>query len=224
MKPSEISVVIPTLNEQGMVGDAIRSAIDSGAGEVIVCDGGSTDATESRAKQAGASKVVRSVPGRGTQLNAGAMFASGEIVLFLHADSRLTAACLQQVADAPDVQWGAYRQRIDSPRAIYRWIEWGNAFRVRWRQLPFGDQAIFVRRSLFKQVGGFPEVPLMEELGLSRRLRSTARPLLLSGPVITSPRRWERRGVIRQTGRNWAIQACHACGVSPESLRRWYQR
>ncbi len=224
MKPANVSVVIPTLDEQATVGGAIDSAWQAGAGEVIVCDGGSRDATESRARQAGASKLVRSVPGRGIQLNAGARFARGEFVLFLHADSRLTPDCLRQLAETRGAEWGGFRQRIDSPRMIYRWLEWGNAARVRWRRMPFGDQAIFVRRQLFKQVGGFPEVPLMEDVELSRRLRSTGRPVLLPGPVMTDARRWQRGGVVRQTARNWAIQIAHALGASPESLRHWYDR
>lgn len=223
MSAADVSVVIPSLNEAENVAAAIGSAVDAGAGEVIVCDGGSDDGTESRARASGATAVVRSIPGRGIQMNAGAMFAHGEFVLFLHADSRLTAGCLEQIVTADGAEWGGFRQRIDSPRRIFRWIESGNAARIRWRQLPFGDQAIFVRRSLFKRIGGFPEIPLMEDVELARRLRAAGPPRRLEGPVVTSPRRWERTGVIRQTLRNWKIQIAYTAGASPERLNRWYR-
>lgn len=220
---ADVSVVIPCLNEAENVAAAIGSAFDAGAIEVIVCDGGSDDGTESRARASGATAIVRSIPGRGIQMNAGATFAHGEFVLFLHADSRLTAGCLEQVVTADGAEWGGFRQRIDSPRGVFRLIERGNAARVRWRRLPFGDQAIFVRRSLFKRVGGFPEVPLMEDVELARRLRPAGPPRLLEGPVVTSPRRWEQTGVVRQTLRNWKIQIAYAAGVPPDTLRDWYR-
>ena len=224
MSPMSISVVIPTLNEQQQIGGAIRSVAAAGAGEVIVSDGGSGDATESVARAAGATKWVRSLPGRGTQLNAGASVADHRWLLFLHADSRLTPGCLEPVVSAQGSPWGAFRQRIDSPRRIYRWIERGNAARVRRLGMAFGDQAIFVDRDLFRKVGGFPDIGLMEDVALSRRLRRIARPRLLPGPVVISPRRWERRGVVRQTVRNWSIQVAFRFGVSPETLRTWYER
>lgn len=222
MNPRDISVIIPTLNEEARVADAIASAIDAGAAEVIISDGGSTDATSLRAQAAGASKIVSSLPGRGIQLNSGAVLATREIVLFLHADNRLGSECLRQVCDHPDATWGAFHQRIDSSRRIYRAIEFGNAARVRCRSMAFGDQAIFVRREFFCKQGGFAEVPLMEDVDLSRRLRKIDKPLLLPGPIVISARRWEQQGVLRQTLRNWSLQLSFAIGVSPEKLRRRY--
>lgn len=223
MKPADTSVIIPALNEQAFVGDAIRSAWSAGAGEVVLCDGGSQDDTVAVAGRVGVSKIVRSFAGRGLQMNAGARLATRELLLFLHADSRLSSDCLEQISGAGSPDWGAFVQRIDSARQIYRLIERGNAARVRWRSMPFGDQATFICSELFARVGGFPEVPLMEDVMLARKLRRSSRPALLPGPVITSPRRWEARGVIRQTARNWTIQLAYWTGSSPERLANWYR-
>lgn len=224
MTPRDISVVIPTLNEQQSIGECISSAKEAGAIEIIVSDGGSSDGTIDVAMRSGATHVIRSVPGRGQQLNAGALFAKGEVVLFLHADNRLAAEALKQICDSSDsIVWGAFRQQILNSRRIYRWLEWGNARRVTIGRLAFGDQAIFVRRELFKKVGGFPEIPLMEDVELSRTLRALHRPTLLDGPVIVSSRRWEQRGVLRQTVINQALRLAHWAGVSPERLAEIYR-
>lgn len=223
MKPSDISVVIPAINEESSIAAAIRSAREAGADDVIVSDGGSNDGTAQVAGASGATKVIRSLPGRGIQLNSGAVFAEKTFVLFLHADNRLDASCLQQICDQPDLVWGAFRQRIESPRPAFRAIEWGNAMRVRYRRMPFGDQAIFVRRDIYKEQGGFAEVPLMEDVDFSKRMRQIARPHLLAGPVLISPRRWQQTGVYRQTLRNWSIQIAYAMGASPENLKKRYR-
>lgn len=225
MTPANISVVIPAINEEAEIGGAIESARQSGAGEIIVVDGGSTDRTIAVAKQFGAAKIVRSLPGRGIQLNAGAWMVSPDqqVIVFLHADNRLDQDCLRQICECPEAIWGAFRQRIDSSARIYRWIEWGNAWRVRWRRIPFGDQAVFVRKRDFEQQGGFEEIPLMEDVAFARKMRRLAKPLLLEGPVTVNARRWQDRGPIRQTVRNWSIQIAYACGVKPERLRLWYR-
>jgi rSAM/selenodomain-associated transferase 2 len=223
MKPADITVVIPAINEAAVIAMAVGSALRAGAGQVIVADGGSTDGTRDLASRAGAGRIVLSLPGRGIQLNAGARDAAGEVLLFLHADNELGEHCLQQICDHPGAVWGAFRQRIASPRVIYRAIEWGNTCRVRWRRVPFGDQAIFVRRSLFEQQGRFAEIPLMEDVEFALRLRRVSQPLLLDGPVTVSARRWERRGPLRQTLRNWSIQCAYAWGARPDQLQRWYR-
>jgi rSAM/selenodomain-associated transferase 2 len=222
MTPRDVSVVIPAINEEVAIVPAIESAFDAGAGEVILADGGSSDQTVEQAKQHRVSKVVHSLPGRGTQMNAGAALADREFVLFLHADNVLTKECLEQLCDHSVCVWGAYRQRIDSPRRVYRWIEYGNAKRVQMRGMAFGDQAIFVRTDAFRKAGGFADISLMEDVELSRRLRGVAKPVLLLGPVKISARRWEKNGVIRQTLLNWRLQLQYAMGASPEKLRRKY--
>ena len=223
MTPDRVTVIIPTLGEESSIANCIESARAAGASEIIVSDGGSSDRTCDVATESGATKLVRSLPGRGIQMNAGAQFASGEFLLFLHADNRLTSECLRQIGEVPNLTWGAFRQRIDSNRSIYRVLEFGNAKRVALLKMPFGDQGIYVRRSTFLSAGGYEEAPLMEDVNLSKRLRQIDRPSLLPGPIIVSPRRWERSGVVRQTIRNWKIQAAHAIGVSPERLAKWYR-
>lgn len=223
MSPADISVIIPTINEETAVAKAVFSALAAGAREVIVADGGSEDSTIDVATACGASRIERSRPGRGIQMNAGASAAAGEFVLFLHADNELGQDCLTQITTHPNATWGAFRQRIDSSRSAFRLIEQGNSLRVKYRCMPFGDQGIFVRRTVFDDQGGFAEFPLMEDVELSIRLRRIARPILLDGPLTVSARRWEKHGVVRQTVRNWSIQLAYACGRSPEALKRRYR-
>ncbi len=227
MTQLEISVVIPAINEAEGISAAIHSATSQGAAEVVVVDGGSQDETVSRAQAAGA-RIVHSPPGRARQQNAGAAVAGGQVLLFLHADNRLGPECLKQVREAlqrsPQAWGGAFRHRIDAPQWLYRCIEWGDAMRVRWRGVPFGDQGLFIRRDAFERVGGFPDQPLMEDLLLAQRMRRTGWPLLLPGPVWTSARRWQRHGILRQMARNWCLQVSHACGCSPSRLAAYYHR
>lgn len=222
LKPSDVSVIIPVLNEQHCIADAIRSAHRAGAGEVIVSDGGSTDDTQIAATSAGATKWVRSFPGRGTQLAGGLSIAQKDIVLFLHADNELDQTCLTQICQLDSFVWGAFRQRIDSDRRVYRMIEAGNAARVRWKSMAFGDQAIFADRKTLLNHGGVAEIPLMEDVEMSGRLRRLGKPVLLDGPVRISSRRWEQTGVVRQTLRNWWLQCRYAAGASPSDLAKRY--
>ncbi len=227
MIPTDVSVIIPAINEAERVARAVASSWAAGAGEVLVVDGGSRDETVSSAEAAGA-KVLQSPAGRARQQNAGARQSRGEVLLFLHADNWLGPECLVQLATALDAQpqrWGgAFRQQIASRRPILRLIAWGDGLRVSCRGIPFGDQAIFVRRHVFEQVGGFPEEPLMEDLILAVRLRRLAWPLLLPGPVYVDPRRWQQRGPVRQTVRNLRLQWRHARGATPQQLAADYPR
>lgn len=222
MTPTDITVVIPTLNEEQVIAKSVASAVAAGATAIVVSDGGSRDATREVAMDAGASRVIQSAPGRGVQLNAGAQLAETEFILFLHADNELSDNALQQICENEKAAWGAFRQRIDSRRLVYRLLEWGNQWRVQWRAVPFGDQGIFVRRTLFEQINGFAGIPLMEDVELSQRLRRIEKPLLLQGPLTISARRWEKHGVLRQTVKNWSIQYSYARGVSATDLAQKY--
>lgn len=218
-----VSIIIPTLNEAANVAAAIDRAWQAGAAEVIVVDGGSRDGTLDIA--AGQNCIALSSPcGRGLQQNAGARRAGGDVLLFLHADTWLVAGGAAQIQaslqDEPIVG-GAFRQRIDAPGILYRLLERGNALRARWGR-PYGDQGIFVRRDVFERVGGFPEVRLLEDLLLAKRLRRLGPLILLPGPLHVSARRWQRHGVVRQTLRNWRILAAARLGVSPDRLAHLY--
>ena len=220
------SVIIPALNEAASIARAARSAWDAGAAEVIVADGGSSDATASIAA-AMSCQVIAAPRGRARQQNAGAGVATGDVLLFLHADGALAPEIGRQTAVAfanSRTVSCAFRQRIEAPGLAYRWLERGNAERVRWLGIAYGDQAICVRRSLFEELGGFPDVPLLEDLILMQLLRRRARPLLLDGPVYVSPRRWQRHGIAVQTLKNWGILARYVCGIPPDRLASLYRR
>lgn len=215
-----ISVVIPALNEEDLVGSAVRSVRDDA--EVIVVDGGSTDATRDAAMAAGGS-VISCAPGRGVQLDAGARAARGEWLVFLHADTRLEpgwAAALQALPAA--VVGGAFRFALDAPRAAYRWLEAGVALRCRLFRLPYGDQGLFARRTTYEAIGGFRPLPLMEDVDFVRRL-GRAGPLAF--PKVrawTSARRFERRGAAATSLRNLGLLALYAAGWDPARLLRLY--
>jgi len=222
----KVSIIIPALNEAKAIGRCVASTAQAGVHEVIVIDGGSTDDTVQIATELGC-RVMTSDPGRAIQQNLGASHATGDVLLFLHADAWLAEDAVRQVEQAmanASVKVGAMHQRIEADARIYRLIEWGNAWRAKWRGLPYGDQAIFIRRELFDQVGRFPQVALMEDLLLMRHLRRQSWPVLIEGPVHVGTRRWQKHGVLRQTLRNWCLFTASAFGVSPDRLAKYYAR
>ncbi|GMQ80221.1 MAG: TIGR04283 family arsenosugar biosynthesis glycosyltransferase [Planctomycetia bacterium] len=219
-----VSIIIPALNEEATIAAAVAHARATEPCEVIVADGGSRDRTVQWAKEQGA-RVVVSRRGRARQQNTGVQEATGDVFLFLHADNWLHASGVRQITAAladREVLGGAFCQRIESSGLAYRLLERGNALRATWCRAPYGDQGIFVRRTLFQQLGGFPDVQLMEDLLLMRRFRRFARPVLLPGPLYVSPRRWQRNGVVRQTLRNWALVLAERLGAEPDRLARYY--
>jgi rSAM/selenodomain-associated transferase 2 len=219
----QISIVIPALNESAGIASAVVRAWLTRPAEVIVVDGQSDDDTLALARGAGATTLC-SPRGRAVQQNFGARQASGDVLLFLHADTWLAADALEQIRGAlanRAVIYGAFQQRIDAPGLLYRLLERGNAFRAR-RGMPYGDQGIFIRRQNFDDLGGFPEVSFMEDWLLMRRLRRLSKPVLLPGPLYVSARRWQKHGVVRQTVRNWSLITAARLGVSPDRLARFY--
>ncbi len=218
-----ISVIIPALNEADQIADVIRQTRRLGDVEIVVVDGGSTDGTPERAHEA--DLALPSSPGRAVQQNTGAAASAGDVLLFLHADCRLQPGSLEAIRSAledPQCAGGCFRQRIDADGWKYRIVERGNAGRVRILKWAYGDQGIFVRRSVFQEIGGFPELRLMEDLYLMKRLKRQGRIILLDPPIRISARRWQKKGVIRQTLRNWSLIALAHCGVSPNRLARFY--
>ncbi|NNM06947.1 MAG: glycosyltransferase [Gemmatimonadetes bacterium] len=223
--PSAISVIIPALNEAERIGAAVASARVEEKAEVIVVDGGSSDNTVAVADAAGA-RVLASEPHRARQMNAGARAANGDIFLFLHADTLLPSDYAQAVAGAltdERVAIGAFTLALDGDSPLNRVTEAAVRFRCRVSSLPYGDQALFLRADTFRAVGGFTDMPLMEDFELVRRLKNRGRVEILQQPVVSSSRRMERLGVIRSTVINFAIVAAYHLGVSPERLARWYR-
>ncbi|MBI4715382.1 MAG: glycosyltransferase family 2 protein, partial [Nitrospirae bacterium] len=158
-------------------------------------------------------------------MNAGAAKASGEVFLFLHADTRLPAGGLGMIREAladHEVAGGAFSLAIDSPRPSLRGIARMANLRTRLTRIPFGDQGIFVRREIFDRIQGFPPWPFMEDVAFSRRMKKEGRVAILREKVLTSPRRWEGEGVLYGTLRNWGLLILFYLGVSPFRLKRWY--
>jgi len=221
-----VSIIIPTLNEAAHLPVTLKHAADSQPAEIIVADGGSHDDTV-RIAESGGATLVRSASGRARQMNAGAAAARGETLLFLHADTLLPANGCEVVIEAfrrARVVGGAFRLRI---RDAFpgRWlVEATTNLRSRLRRLPYGDQALFVRRWAFDELGGFPDLPILEDYEFVRRLRSLGQLALLDAAVLTSGRRWQRLGLLRTTLINKLIILCYRCGVSPVELAAWYRR
>ncbi len=220
----KISVIIPTLDEARFLPHALSNAVNAPGVEVVVADGGSTDATGDIAEQAGC-RVLRCAPGRAGQMNAGAEAAGGDVLLFLHADSRLPDGFAQAVFEAldrPHVAAGAFRLRIDGPERALRLMEWGVRVRSYVFRMPYGDQALFMKAETFHAAGGFPDVPIMDDFALVRRLRRLGRIVLLPQHVTTSARRWHALGPWRTMWINQKVIAGYYLGVPPDRLARWY--
>jgi rSAM/selenodomain-associated transferase 2 len=223
---AKISIIIPTLNEAGNIKESIASTQHSLNIEVIVVDGGSKDDTIEIAKSLNV-KVILSSPGRAVQMNAGAMAATGDILLFLHADTRLPIRFDEMICTAlqqPGIVAGAFKLRIDAPLLSLRWVELGVNLRSHFYQMPYGDQAIFLTKEVFQQIGGFPELPIMEDFELMRRLKNIGQIVIISTPVLTSARRWLQKGVFKTTLLNQIVIIAYLLGASPERICRWYRR
>jgi rSAM/selenodomain-associated transferase 2 len=222
-----ISIIIPALDEAGSINNTLEGVFAQGGNyEVIVVDGDPGGSTIKAIERGGVKKAV-SERGRARQMNAGTAHARGDIFLFLHADTLLPRRALSAVLSAmkdQNVAGGAFCLGIRSGRPVYRAIELGAALRTRLFRIPYGDQAIFLRRRCFEAFGGFKEIPIMEDLDLMRRLKRAGNDIrILPDRVSTSPRRWEKEGVVRSTLRNWALAGLFLMGVSPERLAAYYR-
>ena len=223
----KLSIIIPTLNEALHLRNTLKPlrALQTRGHEVIVVDGGSSDHTSAIAREL-ADKVVDCARGRAHQMNAGAAVASGDVLLFLHADTQLPEQADRLIAGAlldQKIAWGRFDVRLSGKHFLLRIIESLMNFRSRISGIATGDQAIFVRRALFVQLGGYPEIPLMEDIALCKLLKRAARPANLSTRVVTSSRRWEQRGIIRTVVLMWRMRLAYALGASPQRLAKLYQ-
>jgi len=225
LSSSTLSVIVPTLDEAEALPAALAAARQPGVTEIIVVDGGSRDGTLALAR-ALADRVLETARGRARQMNAGAAAARGDVLLFLHADTRLPAGYAQAVARAladPRVVGGRFDVRLDATGLAYRVVGRLISVRSRVTRVATGDQAIFVRRAVFARLGGYPAVPLMEDVALSRALKRAGRVACLDETVVTSARRWQRHGVVRTVLLMWALRAAYYAGVSPARLARVYR-
>jgi rSAM/selenodomain-associated transferase 2 len=221
-----ISVIIPTLIEETHLPLTLRQLADRPDVELIVVDGGSTDSTMEIARQF-TPYVFLSHRGRAEQMNHGAHHATGDILLFLHADTYLLPGAIDEIQRrliAEGAIGGAFDLTIDSQRRMCHWVARVASWRSRMLRLPYGDQGIFVWRQVFEALGGFPEIPIMEDIALGRRLRRAGRMIFLSYGLFTSPRRWHANGVLKTTMVNWMVTVLFFFGVGPRRLRRLYDR
>ena len=206
MTPKEISIIIPTLNEEKTISQCLETVVNIPGIEIIVSDGGSTDSTVEIAGQHSDVKVVRSQAGRSIQMNNGAACARGEILLFLHADCilpREDVLKIRQIFDSGKFVGGAFQIRLLSDKFTYRWLEMGINFRSKAFKLPYGDQGLFVKRSIFERLGGFREMPICEDLDFVYRLRRKYGEIaILNGRISSSVRTWKNRGIFRTSFRN----------------------
>ena len=225
MPVPELSIVVPVLNEAPRIFTQLQrlQALRQFHAEVIVVDGGSTDGTAQAATPL-ADQVLIAPRGRARQMNAGAAASRGEVLLFLHADTELppNAVAAVNTAITAGARWGRFDVRIDGRHPLLRVVERMMNWRSRLTGIATGDQAIFVRRELFERIGGFPELPLMEDISFSCRMKQLGRPACLSVKVITSGRRWEKHGVLRTILLMWSLRLRFFCGANPADLAREY--
>lgn len=221
----KLSVIIPTLNEEAVLAQtlaplqAIRDKL-----EIIIVDGGSSDATLKIAAPL-ADKIVSSMAGRARQMNAGAEVATGKTMLFLHADTLLPANFhdhINQALSSTSSLWGRFDISFDSSSRRMKTIAWWINKRSRLTSICTGDQAIFVRSNIFRDFGRFSDIPLMEDIELSSRLRYLTRPACIASPVVTSSRRWREKGTVRTVLLMWRLRTLYWLGVSPDRLFRIY--
>lgn len=226
MQVEKISIVIPVLNEAIAIRAVLAQVLDTPNVEVIVVDGGSEDDTVAIAQTMGV-KVIATTVGRARQMNAGAAVATGDILLFLHADTQLPPnfdRFIRQALQKPGTVAGAFELRIDAQLTGVKLIEKMVNWRSHFLSMPYGDQAIFLKRPVFAELGGFPDLPIMEDFELVRRLKRLGQIAIISAPVLTSGRRWQKLGIVKTTLINQLIIAGYFLGVPPADLVRWYKR
>ena len=223
---SKLSIIMPVLDE----GEGIAAALDALAylrargTEVIVVDGGSRDTTEQQARPR-ADRVILASRGRAPQMNAGAEQASGDVLLFLHADTRVPTDADHMVLKGLERSgrvWGRFDIKIDGRSPVLPVVAWFMNLRSRLTAIATGDQAMFVRRGAFQAVGGFPAIALMEDIALCKRLKRVSRPLCLRERVTTSGRRWEKKGVLSTIILMWRLRLAYFFGADPKELARQY--
>ena len=223
---SALSIIIPALDEATMIIETLTrlAPLRARGAEVIVVDGGSRDGTVERARPL-AEQVIASACGRGAQMNAGAAGARGDVLLFLHADTRLPPEADRLIHEGlarSGRAWGRFDVAIEGQSPLLPLVALGMNVRSRLSGIATGDQAMFATRKAFDQAQGFPDIALMEDIVLSRRLKRISRPLCLAPPVVTSGRRWDERGALRTIWLMWRLRLAFFFGAAPDALARRY--
>lgn len=220
-----ISIIIPVYNEENiLISNSAKLSDLSRKAELIFVDGGSTDRSIEIARQYGV--VLESKKGRAVQMNYGAQQARNDILFFLHADnviSRETLSNIEEIMCKDTFIGGCLSQRIDNKRPIFRLIEAQGNIRARVSKVFYGDQGIFVRKDIFSQTGGFPEVPIFEDVLFTRKLKGAGKTAVLADKIIVSPRRWQKRGIIKTTIMFTRLSAMFRMGFPLERIKRLYE-
>lgn len=227
MMHMKVSIIIPILNEVSHIADTLESLqpYRKQGHEVIVVDGGSNDNTVLSAKNL-VDHALKSECGRALQMNAGVKCAQGDVLLFLHADTILPKAACKLIVDAlkQGNMWGRFDVRLSGNRRVFRIIEYLMNWRSCLTAIATGDQAIFVLKSLFIDAGSYPDIKLMEDIALCKKLRRYNKPVCLKAYAVTSSRRWEKNGIIQTVFLMWWLRLMYFFGVSPDKLADYYYR
>ncbi len=224
-----VSIIIPVLSEAGGITrtiDHIRALDADGTAEIIVVDGDPGGSTIGSIKAEGVHTAVAE-KGRASQMNHGAALATADVLLFLHADTLLPSnafALIRSSMNDEHFVGGAFDLEFDTKRSIFKITESYVFLRTRLTKIPFGDQAIFIRRAYFDQIGGYRDIPIMEDVELMKRIRKRSDKIcIIPEKVRTSARRYEQEGVLYCTLRNWLLQVLYGLGMSPQRLAKWYR-
>jgi rSAM/selenodomain-associated transferase 2 len=219
-----ISVIVPIFNEEKNIAVTLEELQRLKPDEMILVDGGSSDATREICQRFGV-ELYLSRPGRATQMNFGAQRARGDVLLFLHADTRLPLSAFDEIRTAlrdRKVLGGRFDLQLNNPRPLLKLIGFMISLRSRLSKVGTGDQAIFVRREIFQELGGYPDIPLMEDVAFSRALKRRGSVACLRSRVVSSARRWEVDGIWRTILKMWTLKTLYLLGISPVRLKRYY--
>jgi len=222
----QLSVIIPALNEAGCIQPTLEALqpLRSRGHEIILVDGGSSDATLALCQPL-VDRVMQSPPGRARQMQTGADVAAGNILWFLHADSKIPVAAdnlIMQALDSAQADWGRFDISFTDGQPLLKCVAWFMNQRSHLTGIATGDQGIFVRRTLFDKVDGMPSIPLMEDISFSGSLKQHGRPCRVTQTLGTSPRRWHAHGILRTIVTMWGLRLAYFAGISPERLEKFY--
>ncbi len=222
------SIIIPVLNEKNRLSEQLAAlqTLRHAGHEIILVDGGSQDGSVDTAAPY-VDQLISSKAGRATQMNKGAACAKHEWLLFLHIDTRLSdtaMAALEAIAEKKIPQWGRFDVRLSGQHVLFRMIAWFMNHRSRLTGIATGDQGIFVAKDYFEQVGGFPDIPIMEDIAISKALKKLSPPVCLTDKVITSSRRWQQNGILKTILFMWSLRLRYFLGVNPIVLARQYHQ